>query len=95
MTWSTAFWNILRPAISTALRVQLGWWVACGFFFIAATDFTHHEDAVCVGVILEHLEEFNEVEAFDGVAADADACGLADAALGGLPDGFVGECARA
>ena len=43
----------------------------------------------------EQLEHVDEVGALDRVAADADAVDLAEAGVGGLAHGFVGERARA
>ncbi len=44
---------------------------------------------------LVHLQEVDEGGADDGVAAEADAGGLAEAEVRELPDGFVGERAAA
>src|SRR5262249_19337061 len=44
------------------------------------------------------VEQFDDVEmrrAIHGIAADADAGGLADAATGELPDCFISKCATA
>ena len=51
--------------------------------------------ASVIGVVLEEAQDVVEVGAGDGVAADADAGGLAVALVGGLLDGFVGQGAGA
>ena len=66
-----------------------------GFLFRCAADFTDHDDAMRVRVGIEQLDDFQVGGAVDRIAADADAGGLADAAAGELPDGFVGEGAAA
>ncbi len=66
-----------------------------GFFFSRAADFADHDDAVRVRVGVEELDDVQVRGAVDRVAADADAGGLADAAAGELPDGFVGQRAAA
>jgi hypothetical protein len=65
--------------------------VSRGLLLIRATDFTHHHDGPGFGVPLERLEAVDEGRAIDGIAADADAGGLADAGLGELVDELVGE----
>src|SRR5205085_1416914 len=68
---------------------------ACAFDFGGAADFADHDEGVGVFVLVEEFKHVDEVEAFDGVAADADAGGLGPAELRGLEDGFVGERAGA
>ncbi len=66
-----------------------------GFFFGGAADFTDHDDGFGLGVFVEHFEDVEVAGAVDWVAADAYAGALADAELGELVDGFVGEGAGA
>ena len=66
-----------------------------GFFFGGSADFTDHDEGFGVRVVVEHFHDIEVRGAIDGVAADADAGGLAMAAAGELPHGFVGESARA
>ena len=74
---------------------DVGFDVGGGGFFVGAADFADDDDAVGVGVVVEHLQQLDEVQSFDRIAADADAGGLADAAAGALPDGFVSQRAGA
>ena len=69
--------------------------VFSGGFFVFASDFTDHEDGVGVGVFFEHADAVDVVDSTDGVTTDPDAGGLGETDLGGLPDGFVGECSGA
>ena len=55
------------------------------------TDLTDHDDTVGLAVLEEDLEAVDEVGTAEGVTADADDEGLAEAGLGGLVDGLVGE----
>src|SRR6202000_638326 len=64
------------------------------FFFRAAADFADHDDAFGLRIVLEQLQAVDEVQAVDRVAADADAGGLAQAFVGGLEHGFIGQRAR-
>ena len=48
-----------------------------GFFFGAAADLADHDDGFGLGVVVEHAQHVDVVGAVDGVAADADAGGLA------------------
>lgn len=64
-----------------------------GFLFSGTADFTDHDDAVCIGIVIEHFDHVEVRGAMDGIAADADACGLAHVAASELPDGFVGQSA--
>src|SRR5204863_2759056 len=66
-----------------------------GFFFFGAADLADHDDAVRVRIVIEHFDDVEVRGAVDGVAADADACGLADTAASELPHGFVGKRAAA
>src|SRR3569623_2599787 len=68
--------------------------IGCVFLGRAA-DFTDHDDALGLAVLLEHYEAVDEVGALDRIAADADAGALAEAGLRGLVHGFVGERAGA
>ena len=61
----------------------------CGFFFAGAADFADEDEGVGVRVVVEEFGAVGVGEPVDGVAADADAGGLAEAAAAELPDGFV------
>src|ERR1035438_1455304 len=66
-----------------------------GFLFSRTADFADHDHAMRFRV---GLEQFNDVQvrgAVDRVTADTDTSGLADAAAGELPNGFVGQGAAA
>ena len=65
------------------------------FFLRAAADFANHDDAVRVGIVVEHFNDLEMRCSIDRVAADADARGLPCPAAGELPDCFVGERAAA
>ena len=94
-------WPILRPggAVTPAMygghglghagRDELGRTLLLG-----ATDLADHHDGLGVGVGLEGREAVDEVRAGYGVAPDAHAGGLADALLGQLVEGLVGQRAR-
>src|SRR6266478_2553921 len=62
-----------------------------GALFGVATDFADHNDGVRVRIIVEEPDGVEERRADDGITADADAGGLADAELRQLVDGFVGQ----
>src|SRR6266850_1394661 len=66
-----------------------------GALFGVATDFANQNDGVRVGIGAEKLDGVEECRADDGIAADADARGLADAELRQLVDSFVSERAAA
>src|SRR5712692_3360595 len=66
-----------------------------GALFGVAADFADQNDGVRVRIIVEKLDGIEERCADDGIAADADAGGLADGELRQLMDGFVGERAAA
>ncbi len=57
-------------------------------------DFADHDDRGGLGVGEEHLQNGDEFGALDRVAADADRGGLAEAFLGGLEHGLIGQSAR-
>src|SRR6266849_2264746 len=65
-----------------------------GLFRVAA-DFANHDDGIGFRISVEELNGVKERRANDGVAANADTSGLADAEPSQLVDGFVGECAAA
>src|SRR6185503_4777231 len=64
-----------------------------GFLLGAAADFADQDDAFGFRVVHEELDDVQVRRAIDGIAANADASGLAGAAGGQLPDRFVGESA--
>src|SRR3569623_1880237 len=64
-------------------------------FLSRAADFTDHNDALGLTVLLEQLEAVDEMGALDRIAADTDTGALAEAVLRGLMHGFVGERAGA
>src|SRR5438132_4482975 len=63
--------------------------------FGVAADLADHNDGVGVRIVVEKLDGVEERGADDGIAANADAGGLANAELRQLMDGFVGERAAA
>src|SRR5713101_3969331 len=66
-----------------------------GALFGVAADFADQDDGVRVRIAVEKLNSVEKRRADDGIAADADAGGLADAKLRQLMDGFVGQRAAA
>src|SRR5262245_48498529 len=82
--------NEPRHRLAAMLLDPLG-----GRLFCAASDLTDQNDAMCLRVFVEQLEDIQMRHAMNGVAADADAGALADASAGELPDRFVGERAAA
>src|SRR5690606_12563015 len=60
-----------------------------------AADFADHDDAMGVGVVIEHLDHVEMRRAVHGITPDADARRLADAAGRELEDRLVGEGAGA
>src|SRR6266481_8185729 len=66
-----------------------------GALFGVATDFADQNNGVGLGIIVEKLDGVEERGADDGIAANTDAGGLANAEFGELMNGFVSECAAA
>ena len=66
-----------------------------GDFFRIAADFANQHDCVCVRIFVEHAHSVQEAGADDGIAADSDTCGLANAKLRKLIHGFVSQRAAA
>ena len=62
-----------------------------GLLLLGSADLADHHDGFGLRVVVEHGEHVHERRAGDGVAADADAGGLPDAAFRQLVDGLVGE----
>src|SRR2546425_12780566 len=56
-----------------------------------AADLADHHDRPRAGVLVEQAQHVDEAGAVDGIAADADARGLADTPLGELAHDLVGE----
>ena len=95
-------WPMRRPggAVWPAMKPTTGFFtlrldVVRGGFFRGAADLADHDDGFGLGIFVEQLERVDVGGADDGVAADADGGGLADAALRELIDGLVGEGAGA
>src|SRR6185436_19454737 len=44
-----------------------------GFFFRSAADFADHDDAVRLGIVVEHFDHVEMRRAVHGITADADA----------------------
>src|SRR5690606_4785595 len=65
------------------------------FLFGRTADLADHDDALGLLVGLEQLQAVDEVQAVDRVAADADHRRLAQAGIGGLLHGLIGQRARA
>lgn len=66
-----------------------------GVLLGGTANLANHDDAVRLLILEEDLEAVDEVGAAEGVAADADDEGLAEAGLGGLVDGLVRQGAGA
>ena len=66
-----------------------------GLLLGVAADLAHHQHGLGLRVGLEQRQGVDEARAVDRVAADADAGALADAQVRELPDGLIGERARA
>src|SRR5213082_2500419 len=62
--------------------------------FGAAADLADHDDRLGLLVAQEHLEDVDELGAFDRIAANGDGCRLAETFIGGLENGFVSQGAR-
>src|SRR5690606_3223090 len=62
-----------------------------GVDFVRPANLADHDDGVGVGVLVEHLEHIDVLQAVDGIAADAHGTGLAQAKLGDLCHGFIGQ----
>lgn len=62
-----------------------------GLLLGGTSNLTDHDDTVGVLVLEEDLEAVDEVGAGEGVSSDSDNQRLAEADLGGLVDGLVGE----
>lgn len=67
----------------------------CSILLGRAADLTNHDDTVSGLILQEHLEGIDKAGAREWIAANADDEGLAQADVGGLVDGFVGEGAGA
>jgi hypothetical protein len=65
-----------------------------GLLLGGASNLADEHDALGLVVLDEPLKAVDKVGAVERVATDADAGGLAEAELGGLGDGLVGEGAR-
>ncbi len=66
-----------------------------GLFFSRATDFADHDDALGLRVLDKLLQAVDEIGPIEGVAANANHRGLAQALVCGLEDGLVRQCPRA
>src|SRR5690606_8924571 len=66
-----------------------------GGLLVAAADLAHHEHAFGLRVRLEQRQAVDEIHAAHGIAADADAGALAEAAAGRLVHRLVGQGAGA
>ncbi len=66
-----------------------------GVFLRRAADLADHDDRMGLVVGQEQFQHVDEFRALDRVAADADRRGLAEADLGGLEHGFIGQRAGA
>jgi hypothetical protein len=62
-----------------------------GVLLSGTTNLTNHDDTVSLLVLKEDLQAVDEVGAGEGVTTDTDDKRLAEAGLGGLVDGLVGE----
>lgn len=67
----------------------------CSFFFVGASDFADHQNAIGIRVVLEHAQAVDVVHASDGIASDADAGTLSKPDIGCLPDRLIGQRAGA
>ena len=61
----------------------------CRLFFSGAADFAHHNDCLCLRIILEQTQAVDKVHAVDRIAADANTRALAEARLRGLEHSFI------
>ena len=95
-------WPMRRPggAVCPAMKPITGFFT-CSFIYAAASlfgvaaDFADHDDGVGVGVFVEELDGVGVGGADDGVAADADAGGLADFQVRQLAHRFISQRAGA
>lgn len=62
-----------------------------GLFLGHTTDLTDQDDALGVWILQEDLQAVDEVGSVERIASNADAQRLAQADLGRLVDGFVGQ----
>ena len=60
-----------------------------------AANFANHNDRMGLVIVQEHVEDFDEIRAFDRIAANSDAARLAKASRCGLVNRLIGERSRA
>ena len=92
-------WPMRRPggAVRPAMNATTGFFTCLlhergGGFLVGAADLADHDDRHrSAASVANMLEQFDEIQPLDRIAADADAGGLPDAARAALPDGFVGQ----
>ena len=88
MAHASARWRRLPgdEAHDRLLDVRL--YIGSRDFFGRASNFAYQDDGFRLRVLIEQLQRVDVGSADDGIAADADRCRLADAALGELVDGW-------
>lgn len=59
--------------------------------FVVASNLTDEDDSLGLGVANEDIEAIDKVGAVEGISSDSDAERLAEADVGGLVDGLVGQ----
>src|SRR5687767_3924396 len=60
-------------------------------FLSRAADLANHDDAVRIRIVIEHSDHIEMRRPVDWIAANANASGLTNTALGKLPDRLVGQ----
>src|SRR4029453_9233856 len=67
-----------------------------GSLFLGRTaNFSDQDDPMCIGIVVEELDDVEVRGAVDRIAADADAGALADTATGELPHRLIRQGAAA
>ena len=64
----------------------------CGIFFGRATDLPDHYNRFGLVIAEEGVDAVDEIRPVNGIAANADASGLAETCSSGLRDRFISQC---
>ena len=64
----------------------------CGVFFCRAADLADRDNRFGLVIAEEGVDAVDKICPIDGIAANADASGLAETGSSGLRDRFIGQC---
>ena len=91
MTHSLARWRSDASYVCYNRFGDIGFDKCSRFFFCSATNFTNHNNGLCLIIALKHTQDVDKVRTWNWVAPNANTRRLTKTMVSSLFNGFIGQ----